>query len=211
MEYLLLRAQPSELVRLVDGLTGIDEKATTRSGTTLALPPSAIPRDDSGRVDVDRLFQSALMSHATSMSWLFDYDNREDHDDFWSAIKGNSLVPLGGFCNLYKSLRGAPYQAVSTRAGGGKELLGQVAAATARGERIGVLVAFTAPDALHWLAVEKIADGPEAKRWVYLRNPWGEDDGSGPPPRWPLPEGGGRVGMVDGDFAAILHGAVLRG
>jgi hypothetical protein len=211
MEYLLLRAEPAELVRLVDGLTGIEEKVATRSGTSLALPPSAIPRDDTGRVDVDRLLQSALMNHATAMSWLFDYDNRQDHDDYWSAIKGNSRVPLDGFRNLYKSLRGAPYTAVSASAGEGEDLLGQIDAVTAGGERVAVLVAFTAPNALHWLAVEKIADGPEDKRWVYLRNPWGEDDGSGPPPRWPLPEGGGRVGMVYGDFAAILHGAVLPG
>jgi hypothetical protein len=211
MEYLLLRADPAELVRLVDGLTGLEQKASTRSGSSLALMPTSIPRDDSGRVDVDRIFQSALMNHATMMSWLFDYDNREDHNDFWSTIHGNSRVPLGGFCSLYKSVRGASYTGVPASDGAGEDLAHRIDAVTAGGERVAVLVSFTGPDALHWVAVEKIADGPENKRWVYLRNPWGEDDGSGPPPRWPLPEGGGRVGMVYGDFAAILHGAVLPG
>jgi hypothetical protein len=211
MEYVLLRSYPAELVRLVDGLTGIEQKAITRSGAEIELPPSAIPRDDSGRVDVDRLVQSALMNHASTFSWLFDYDNTKDHDDFWSEINGDSRVLLGGYVNLFKSLVGASYTGVSVPVGQAEALVRRLVADTARGERIAVITSFTAPTRLHWLTVEKIADGPEDKRWVYLRNPWGHDDGAGPPPRWPLPEGGGRIGMEYDNFTALLHGAVVRG
>jgi hypothetical protein len=211
VEYLLLHAEPAELVRLVDGLTGIDQAASMRGGGTLKLAASAIARDDSGRVDLDRILQSALMSHATMMSWLFDYDNRGDHDDFRSEMRGDSRVPLGGLKNVYEKLRGVPYRAVSVSEGEAGDVMQAIAAETAGGERVPALVAFGAPDALHWLTVEKIADNPEGQRGVYLRNPWGHDDGDGAPQRWPLPEGGGRVAMLYADFIAILHGAVLKG
>jgi hypothetical protein len=209
MEYLLLRAEPAELVRIGDGITGLAEKVDLRGGGTLALPGSAIPRDDTGRVDVDRLLQSALMSHAASMSWLFDYDNTKDHDDFWSEIRGDSRVPLGGFSNLWQRMRGESFAALSTGTVAAADIYRKIVAETGRGQRVPVLVGFGAAEALHWMAVEQVADGPEQKRWVYLRNPWGHDEGDGPPPRWPLPEGGGRVGMVVDDFVAILHGAVV--
>jgi len=212
MEYLLLRDEPAEVVRLVDGLTGTAQQATTRGGGTLPLPATAISRDDSGRVDLDRLFQSALMNHATSMSALFDYDNTKDHGDFWSAIQGNSLVPVSGFVSVYDALTGEPHRAESTGsidAGGVMTLL---SLATEHGERPAVLTAFGGPQALHWLALEKLDPAPtaEGKRWVYLRNPWGEDDGTGDPTRWPLPDGGGRIGIERDVFAGILRGAVLK-
>ncbi len=211
LEYLLLRAHPAEFVRLVDGLTGLDGKVDLRSGGSLELLPTAVARDDSKRVDVDRLFQSALMAHATAMSWIFDYDNTKDDGSFWAEVAGNSRAPIEGLASLYARITGEPWKPVETEGSAATGVAEAVAAATARGTLIPVLTAFSGPGSLHWLTVEKVDPASAGRRTVCLRNPWGSDDGSGPPERWPLPEGGGRIAMELGTFTGILRGAVMKG
>jgi hypothetical protein len=213
LEYLLLRTHPAEFVRLVDGITGIDGKVDLRAGGSLELLPTALPRDDSGRVDVDRLLQSALMAHATAMSWIFDYDDTKDDGSFWAEIAGNSRAPIEGLASLWARMTGETWKPVETEGSAAAGVAEAVAAATAHGTPIPVLTAFGAPDALHWLTAEKVdpATAAAGKRGVYLRNPWGSDDGTGPPERWPLSEGGGRIAMEFGTFTGILRGAVMKG
>ena len=213
VEYLMLRTRPAEMCRLVDGLTGLDQKVAMRSGASLELPPTAIERDDSGRVDLDRLVQSAFMARATTMHWIFDYDNQKDHGDLWSEIQGNSLIPLSGFGSLYDDATGVSHSTVSTLSTGAETIAARVEAELAKGGRVPVLTGFTAPGDLHWLTAEKIDAAPtvQGKRWAYLRNPWGKDeDGQGQPTRWPLTDGGGRIAMELPIFVGILHGAVLE-
>jgi hypothetical protein len=211
LEYLLLRGHPAELVRLVDGITGLDQKIDLRAGGSLELLPTAVPRDDSKRVDVDRLLQSALMAHATAMSWIFDYDNTKDDGGFWAEVAGNSRAPIEGLASLYARVTGEPWKPVETEGSAAAGVVDPIARATARGTLIAVLTAFGGPTSMHWLTVEKVDPPSAGKRGVYLRNPWGTDDGMGPPERWPLPEGGGRISMEIGTFTGMLRGAVLPG
>ncbi|WP_437876266.1 peptidoglycan-binding domain-containing protein [Sorangium sp. So ce513] len=210
MEYVLLRVDPAELVRLLDGITREAGEVALRSGRVLRMPRNAIGRDASGRIDIDRLFQSALMNHATLMSWIFDYDNPEDNDSFWAALGGDSRVPLGNFTSLFQDIMGGSYTSVSALLRSGASVAEDVARALGRGEKVPILMKWEG--GYHWVAGEKIergADGTPAS--VILRNPVGSDSCQGNPPRAPLPEGCGRFRMTYADLAAHIHGATIRG
>jgi len=209
MEYLILRRDPAEFVRLVDGITREASEARLKSGRALTMPRSAIARDNSGRVDVDRFFQSAIMNHASSMSWLFDYDNPNDNDSFWSAVQGDSQMPVWGFSNLYEAMMGESCSSATVLSRSGEELAELVFSRSAQGEKVPVIMRFST---LHWLSVEWLERGADAGvTAVALRNPWGFDEGGDQPRRVALPEGGGRVRMVKADFIGAVFGAVVKG
>ncbi|MGK3968329.1 peptidoglycan-binding protein [Sorangium sp. So ce118] len=210
MEYVLLRVDPAEFVRILDGITREAGEVTLRSGRVLRMPRNAILRDASGRVDVDRMFQSALMNHATAMSWIFDYDNPEDNDSFWAALGGDSRVPLGNFTSLFQDIMGGSYTSVSSLLRSGASVADDVAGAMGRGEKVPILMKWEG--GYHWVVAEKIERGAGgAPASVVLRNPVGSDSCKGAPPRAPLPEGCGRFRMKYADLAANIHGATLRG
>ncbi|WP_437755715.1 peptidoglycan-binding domain-containing protein [Sorangium sp. So ce1389] len=210
MEYVLLRIDPAEFVRILDGITREAGEVTLRSGRVLRMPRNAILRDASGRVDIDRLFQSALMNHATAMSWIFDYDNPEDNDSFWAALGGDSRVPLGNFTSLFQDIMGGSYTSVSSLLRSGASVADDVAGAMGRGEKVPILLKWEG--GYHWVVAEKIERGADGKpASVILRNPAGSDSCKGAPPRAPLPEGRGRFRMRYADLAANIHGAALRG
>ncbi|WP_437927341.1 peptidoglycan-binding domain-containing protein [Sorangium sp. So ce291] len=210
MEYVLLRVDPAEFVRILDGITREAGEVTLRSGRVLRMPRNAILRDASGRVDIDRLFQSALMNHATAMSWIFDYDNPADNDSFWAALGGDSRVPLGNFTSLFQDILGGSYTSVSSLLRSGASVADDVAGAMGRGEKVPILLKWEG--GYHWVAAEKIERGADGKPTsVILRNPAGSDSCKGAPPRAPLPEGCGRFRMRYADLAANIHGATLRG
>ncbi|XXY17648.1 peptidoglycan-binding protein [Sorangium sp. So ce216] len=210
MEYVLLRVDPAEFVRILDGITREAGEVTLRSGRVLRMPRNAILRDASGRVDIDRMFQSALMNHATAMSWIFDYDNPEDNDSFWAALGGDSRVPLGNFTSLFQDIMGGSYSSVSSLLRSGASVADDVAGAMGRGEKVPILLKWEG--GYHWVVAEKIERGAGgAPASVILRNPVGSDSCKGAPPRAPLPEGGGRFRMKYADLAANIHGATLRG
>lgn len=208
IEYLLLRRDPAEFVRLIEGITGFNGQATLRSGRTLTLPRTAIVRDESERVDIDRLFQSTIMNHATAMSWLFDYDNAKDDESFWAAASGNSQMPLWGFSSMFEDIIGESRTTISVLGRSAEKVAESIAAETDQGERVPVILRFTS---LHWLNVDRIVRGTDGRvsSWI-LRNPWGWDDGTGNPPREPMAEGGGRVRMNSRDFLNALFGAVVK-
>jgi hypothetical protein len=209
MEYAMLRLDPAEFVRLVDGITREGAQVKLRSGRTIRMPANAVARDESGRVDLDRLFQSTLMNHATAMSWVFDYDNPNDNDSFWSAFMGDSRVPLGNFTSLLGDVFGQSFNTVSTVLRSGESVAAEVAAAASRGEKVPVILKFGA--GYHWLLIEKIEPGAGGKPGaVLLRNPWGRDAGGTSPTRTALPEGKGRIRMQYADFAGALFGATLK-
>jgi peptidoglycan hydrolase-like protein with peptidoglycan-binding domain len=208
IEYLLLRHDLSEFVRLIDGITGFSGEAKLRSGRTITMPRTAIPRDKTGRVDIDRLFQSTIMNHATIMSWLFDYDNPADDESFWAAVKGSSQMPIWGFAQVYEDILGQTRSSISRVSQSPEELMDAVAVEAARGNRVPVILQFSS---LHWLNVEWVVRGADGRpaSWV-LRNPWGWDEADGDPPREPMPEGGGRVRMKTADFMNALFAAVVN-
>ncbi|UQA57220.1 peptidoglycan-binding domain-containing protein [Polyangium aurulentum] len=202
MMYVMLRLDPAEFVRILDGITQETSQVNLRSGRTLKMPRNAIPRDESGRVDIDRLLQSALMNHATAMSWIFDYDNPNDNDSFWAAIGGDTRVPLGNFTSLFQDVMGGSYASVSS--------VDDVLKAMGAGEKVPVIMKWGT--GYHWVSVEKIERGGDGKpASVILRNPWGRDSCAGLPPRTVVPEGGGRFRMKYADFVENLHGATIKG
>lgn len=208
IEYLLLRRDASEFVRIVDGITGFSGETKLKSGRTLKLPRTAIERDDTGRTDVDRLFQSTIMNHATLMSWIFDYDNPKDDETFWASVKGNSQMPIWGFTSMYEDILGESRTSVSRASRSSEDLTADTLAAVTRGDRVPVILEFSS---YHWLNVEWVTRASDGRvtSWI-LRNPWGWDDGSGHPKREPLQEGGGRVRMTPADFTNALFAAVVR-
>lgn len=208
IEYLLLRRDASEFVRIVDSITGFTGEAKLKSGRTLKMPRTAITRDDTERTDVDRMFQSTIMNHATLMSWLFDYDNPKDDESFWASVKGNSQMPVWGFTSMYEDVLGESRTSISRASRPREEVAEGALAAVARGDRVPVILEFSS---FHWLSVEWVTRGADGhvNAWI-LRNPWGWDDGSGPPKREPLPEGGGRIKMTPADFTNALFAAVVR-
>lgn len=208
IEYLALRRDAGEFVRLVDGLTGFSGEAKLKSGRKITMPRTAIPRDDTERVDIDRLFQSTIMNHATLMSWIFDYDNPKDDESFWSSVNGNSQMPVWGFTSMYEDVLGESRTSISRILRGAEEIAEIVAAAVARGDRVPVILQFTS---YHWLNVEWVERNANGRvtAWI-LRNPWGWDDGQGSPPREPLAEGGGRIRMKHADFTNALFAGVVK-
>jgi peptidoglycan hydrolase-like protein with peptidoglycan-binding domain len=210
MAYVMLRLDAAEFVRILDGITQEASEVALRSGRTLKMPRNAIPRDESGRVDIDRLLQSALMNHATAMSWIFDYDNPNDNDSFWAAMGGDTRVPLGNFTCLFQDVMGGNYTSVSSVLRSSASVAEDVVKAMGAGEKVPVIMKWGT--SYHWVSVEKIergADGTPAA--VILRNPWGHDSCAGTPPRAPLPEGCGRFRMKYADFTEHLHGATIKG
>ncbi|MBK9261910.1 MAG: peptidoglycan-binding protein [Polyangiaceae bacterium] len=208
IEYLLLRHDASEFVRVVDGITSFSGQAKLRSGRTITLPRTAIPRDDTARIDIDRLFQSTIMNHATLMSWLFDYDNPKDDESFMAALQGSSQMPIWGFASVYEDVLGEKRTSVSTMSRPRDEMAEIVVAEAIRGDRVPVILQFSS---FHWLSIEWIERGSDGRAvYVVLRNPWGNDDGEGNPPREPLAEGGGLVRMKYADFTKAVFAAVVE-
>ncbi len=208
IEYLLLRRDASEFVRLADGITGFSGQATLRSRRTITLPRTAIARDETMRVDIDRLFQSTIMNHATAMSWLFDYDNDKDDESFWSAVQGNTQMPIWGFASIYEDVMGERRTSVSIASRPKSEIAEMVVAESLNGDRVPVILRF---NSFHWLSVERIVRGSDGRvSAVVLRNPWGWDPGEGQPPRVPLPEGGGLIQMQYGDLVDVIVGAIFK-
>lgn len=75
VQYVLLRTQPSEYVRIVLGLAA-DRPLKLQGGSTLSPVKDAIARDDSDRDDVERLMQSAFQNHGFELRG--SYSNRTD-------------------------------------------------------------------------------------------------------------------------------------
>lgn len=208
IEYLLLRRNASEFVRLANGITGFSGQTTLQSGRTITMPRTAIPRDDTGRIDIDRLFQSTIMNHATLMSWLFDYDNPKDDGSFWASAQGNSQMPIWGFIRMVEDILGETRTSISTMSQSQAEIAQIVVTEAGSGDRVPVIMQFST---YHWLSVERVERGSDEQvTAIVLRNPWGYDEAQGKPPREPLPEGGGRIRMKFGDFTDAIMGAVVR-
>lgn len=209
MEYLLLTQDPGHFAEIVDGITSKGLTAKLHGHDTMSLPESALPDDKSGRTPLDRLVQSAIMNRARTLNYpFFDYNPQHDHSDFLSAITGNSSVPIENFRDLYTNITGRQFESESSFVLDKNDVAKKMEAAVATGEKVPVLVNFGSRTNFHWLSAEKIdhdlAGNPQT---VTLRNPWGQDDGSGDPPRKAL--GRGLISMRYSDFVKILDGAVF--
>ncbi|MBI3183332.1 MAG: hypothetical protein HYZ28_14440 [Myxococcales bacterium] len=75
MQYELARDNPSELARLMVGLTGPDGKVKMRNGERLWVQPGFLENPNDSRSLADSIFQSAAMEYANGK---LNYDARRD-------------------------------------------------------------------------------------------------------------------------------------
>jgi len=211
MQYMLLRNDPAEFTKMVEGLTGKEGSVTLRDGKKLTLPENSIPRDSSQRKDLDRMIQSAIMNEANLMG--LDYDNPSDDGGFIAVLGGNSAIPVGKFQELYQSITGRPMDDPSCYLWGEGDVGSRIQDAVARGEDVPVMLSYGGAVDFHWLTVQDIKYDQNGKpESVTLRNPWGHDrnvaeGAEEKPPRKHL--GNGLIEMKWSDFQSCLNGAVI--
>jgi hypothetical protein len=95
VEFVLATTQSAEYVRLATGLLGAGSVAL-QGGGTLKRVPDSLGGDDSGRTDVQRQMQSALMDQG--FHWRGSYSNTHDHyrtADGPDGIAKTLLTPFG--------------------------------------------------------------------------------------------------------------------
>lgn len=80
VQYLLLTRQPAEYARLVAGVLGAAGRVKLQGGQDLVRVPDALARDQSGRDDLNRLLQAALIDQGYHLRG--EYSNLDDH---WHA------------------------------------------------------------------------------------------------------------------------------
>ena len=221
MQYLFVLKEPEKALKILEGLTSKQGKATLENGSEFVLPRNSIPGDNSGRTHVDRLFQSAIMNDASLFSWLASYDNPSDDGGFWAVIGGDSAISLSGFADLYSRLKGSEYTSVSCYMYGESDVGEKIQQAIKNGEEVPVLSTFgwnkvlgiiipiisSVPN-LHWLTVKNIKYDTDGKPVnVILRNPQVEDTGGSNPNR--TGRGDNIIEMPYSEFLKILDGAVM--
>lgn len=135
VQYVLLRTQPSEYVRLVAGLAA-DRPVKLQGGSTLTPVKDAVARDDSNRDDIERLMQSAFINHGFELRG--SYSNRTDSFTYerptgtWGKIVGgltdkandlvrdigNQGIAEGKIKDLYEDVLGKQAKLVGDWPGG---------------------------------------------------------------------------------------------
>lgn len=95
IEYLVAKKNPAEFVRIASALASPEGIVTFAGGQQVDIHKShGLDFDNSGRTDVDRLMQSALMD--AGRTGLFDrhYDNRVDKGSFLPNMAGFSPTEM---------------------------------------------------------------------------------------------------------------------
>lgn len=202
IEYTLAKRNPAEFARLVTGLTGEKGSVVMANGRTLKRNDSGLAKDNSGRSNIDRIFQSSLQDYANGD--LYGYDNTIDNDT--SILTG--YLDRGAGLSARDGAKGAgavlgkAYEAngyvdsPAERASFTKK----VQKALRQGDPVFVGMRFGGTG--HELALTEISGG-QVKLW----NPWGaNEDGrvKGPPRKLNSAEGSGHITMTTRDFFSSL-------
>src|SRR5207237_724291 len=80
VQYLLATRQPAEYARLVAGVSGRDGTVTLQGGQALTRVPDSLAADASGRDDLNRLLQAAMIDQGSHLRGR--HSNQADH---WHA------------------------------------------------------------------------------------------------------------------------------
>ncbi len=216
VEFVHAKNQPSDYARTVTGLFSEKGEVRMNNGDTLKRNASGLPADNSGRTSVDRLYQSSMMDYADGDK--ITYDNQKDQHLKADGTKSHS----GMFLNeVNRSMAAVTGENASTKGYDPNRpgIFGIRRFALDRdlqhelkeGRNPSVAMVWDknpgARDASHALAVTKM-DGD----YVYLRNPWGNDEkgGSNGPPREVVDPNTGLVRMKKDDFYAHLQGVTSK-
>ena len=160
-QYMLVSQNPSEYVRIMEGLLSPSGSATLASGVTVDRDDASIAPDSStSRSGSERIFQAAMMQYAKGGE-EGDYDNvedklnglnKDDQERMLEALFGAEFDAYDGSFNFNDDRE-------DMRRYVEEHLPGQVYTSMEWG------------DGGHAVVIEEIRDGR-----VYFRNPWGPND-----------------------------------
>jgi hypothetical protein len=217
VEYMLATKSPAEYARVMTDLATGDGSVTLADGTQAHRVPDSTATDDSGRSDVSRLFEAAMMQVGTG---LLTYSDKTDKTGvgpytFLPGGLGNRQVTRVANAVLdghYRSddavplIGEIPYTSV-----GGKRLMRDLEAALAKGERVPVGLDWRGEGewkpAGHEVLALKVQDGR-----VYFRNPWGAysapgtEEGGKDSPRRRIEADGGIESMTIDEMQRRIKG-----
>lgn len=216
LEYAYVKHYPAEYARLVGGLFEPAGEVAMRNGDVLQRASNIQYDDGSGRSEVSRVFQSAIMDYANGP--LTYYDNYKDvnrplqakDEQLQGTYKGlypwevkralEALTPYRYDAPLFHNEEAdrADFQRRVAQAAPDQPLPLSIRWCTPKPMEMG----------LHMLLLEKVDD-----QYVYLRNPQGRvDDGAKGPPELDLPDrqevgekGGGHIRMSLDTFYDRLY------
>jgi hypothetical protein len=195
LEYINAKNHPAEYVRIISGLTDIEGNVKLRNGDTMKRLDGIKYEDDSGRRDIDRIYQASMMNYANGKDKI--YDNKADkhykleevnpdevNDGTLKKLIGKG-TPEKDYKGLYdeelnKALNAVlPYDSVVEKNYNIKSdfIEKEIKASLSSGKEVPVTLTWGKDDessdgkGYHKLAVENIDD-----EYVYLRNPHGDFD-----------------------------------
>lgn len=206
LEYLHVRKDPSDYIRVVGDLTSQSGETTLKNGEKILRNPSGLAADGTSRSSIDRIYQSTMMDYGGGGH----YDNKLDSHIRMNGTKGSSGLGAPGYNKVEEGVLGGQWQNRYFDRDAGQAARDafekQVNQASAKGEHVPISMQFASDPkdmhANHMLSVYKTDD-----EYVYMRNPWGsgEGGGSGGPPREVL-DGNGNIRMKKQDFYDRLNG-----
>lgn len=201
IQHLQAMNDPAEYARIVAGVTSESGEVTMRNGDVLKRDRGSVAVDNSGRDNVSRLYQSALMEYANGED---EYDNRTDlhtreddttHSGLYAEQSERALDALFG--DKYDRMsvdRTTPEGRAAAEAA--------IRRALDAGEQVPIGMSWG--NGGHALLVVGMTDTT-----VILRNPWGASDqggdgSSGAPPREAL-DNSGTIEMSKEEFFSRVN------
>ncbi|MFN8608091.1 MAG: hypothetical protein U0931_11210 [Vulcanimicrobiota bacterium] len=211
VEYLHAKNQPSDYARTITGLLSEKGEVRMNNGDILRRNASGLGADDSGRTSVDRIYQSSMMDYADGDKLTYnnatdqhvDAHGNNHHSGMFSGEKQRSLNAITGQQNDVTGWDNKKTGIFGIRR---FTLERDMMHELHEGRNPSVSMVWDknpgARDANHALTVDRI-DGD----YVYLRNPWGNDEtgGSNGPPREVVDPKTGLVRMKKDVFYSHLN------
>jgi len=199
LEYLHVKKDPADYVRVVGDLTSQGGETTLKNGERVLRNPTGLAPDGTSRSSIDRIYQSTMMDYGGGGH----YDNVVDGHVQLNGKAGDSGLNYRGYNRVEEGVLGGQWKNVDfdNAAPQAREAFeAQVAKVTAEGDQVPIAMRFANDPgdmhANHMLSVYKTDD-----EYVYLRNPWGKGDtgGKNGPPREVL-DREGNIRMKKSDF-----------
>lgn len=183
LEYLLASKKPAEFARLITGLVSDRGVVKLADGSNLSRDSSGLAEDDSGRANIDRIFQSSMMEYSNGI--LTNYDNKDDKNLGWGVIDEGSGLSRDEIRGAMEAALGASYRSESyfDSPADRATMIKRFQKALAAGKPVAIAIFWSrdleGKKGYHQLAVTGLT-GTHVELW----NPWGAGErGQGEPPR----------------------------
>ncbi|MEQ8225109.1 MAG: hypothetical protein ABRQ37_22510 [Candidatus Eremiobacterota bacterium] len=172
LEYLNAKNNPAEYTRIVAGLTGEKGEVELRNGETMKIADNVIKGDNSGRTNVDRIYQASMVNYAVgggydnSTNRVADLDTKTKqlYEKDFQGLNGKELnkVMNGVLSDKSEVFDYKPDENAQVR--GSTEY--KISEAIKEGNQVPVELNG------HKVIVERMDPGPGGK--VYIRDPYGD-------------------------------------